>query len=162
MLPFKTILFATDFSPTSDVAFGVAGALARDYRARLIVVHVIEPLHVGFNEFGSYVSPEEDRTRARDLLEAIEAPAPRVALEQRLLDGDPAEMIAKAAADTNADLIVLGTHGRSGLTRLVMGSVAEEVLRRAPCPVLTIRGMVKAPVEETVDETEEVPEVLAI
>ena len=64
------------------------------------------------------------------------------------LPGDPATVIA----ETSADVVILGTHGRTGLTRLVMGSVAEEVLRRAPCPVLTVRGAVevkeRAPAEE--------------
>ena len=159
MLPFKTILFATDFSPASTVAFNVAAALARDYRARVIAVHVIEPVRVGFSEYGSYIGPEEEKGHAMEMLSAIVAPSPRVMLERRLLEGDPAEMIAEAAADANADLIVMGTHGRTGLTRLVMGSVAEEVLRHAPCPVLTIRGQLNVLTEEPV---EEVPEVLSI
>ena len=77
MLPFKTILFATDFSPTSDVAFNVAAALARDYRARILAVHVIEPVRIGFSEYGSYIGPEEDRAHAMELLDALESPAPR-------------------------------------------------------------------------------------
>jgi nucleotide-binding universal stress UspA family protein len=162
MMPFKTILFATDFSPASEVAFHVAAALARDYRARMVALHVIEPVRVGFSEYGSYIGPEEDKARAMATLDAMEAPSPRVTMDHRLLEGDPAEVIAEIAADTNADLIVMGTHGRTGLTRLVMGSVAEEVLRRAPCPVLTIRGMIKVPTEETEKEEEEVPEVLSI
>jgi nucleotide-binding universal stress UspA family protein len=162
MVPFKTILFATDFSPTSAVAFKVAGALARDYRARVIALHVIEPVRVGFSEYGSYVGPEEDKGLAMESLRAIDAPSPRVTLEYRLLEGDPATVIVETAAETGADLIVLGTHGRTGLSRLVMGSVAEEVLRRAPCPVLTIRGLVDVPAEERAENLEEVPQVLSI
>jgi nucleotide-binding universal stress UspA family protein len=64
-----------------------------------------------------------------------------------LLEGHPADVIVETAAETGADLVVMGTMGRSGLTRLVMGSVAEEVLRRSPCPVLTVRGVVPVPVE---------------
>lgn len=147
MLPFKTILFATDFSPASKVAFEVAGALARDYHARLIALHVVEPVQMGFSEYNAYVGPEEDKGRAMEMLKAIKAPAATVTIEHRLLEGEAARVICETADETGADLIVLGTHGRSGLTRLVMGSVAEEVLRRAPCPVLTIRGPVpvKAP-----------------
>ena len=74
----KNILFATDFSPASNVAFEVASALARDYRARMIAVHVIEPMKMGFSEFASYVGPEEDREEAREKLNAIKAPSPRV------------------------------------------------------------------------------------
>jgi nucleotide-binding universal stress UspA family protein len=142
MLPFKTILFATDFSPASKVAFEVAAALARDYRARLIAMHVIEPVQMGFSEFNAYIGPDEDKGRAMEMLQALKAPSAMVTIEHRLLEGAAATVIAETAEETGADLIVMGTHGRSGLTRLVMGSVAEEVLRRAPCPVLTIRGAV--------------------
>jgi nucleotide-binding universal stress UspA family protein len=159
MLPFKTILFATDFSSTSDVAFTVAAALARDYRARVVALHVIEPVRAGFSEFNSYVGPEEDKGWALDKLHAIKSPSPHVTIEYRLLEGDPAALISEAAAELKADLVVMGTHGRTGFTRLVMGSVAENVLRRAPCPVLTVRGMVAVADEE---KSEEVPEVLSI
>lgn len=162
MLPFKTILFATDFSPTSEVAFHVAAALARDYHARVIAMHVVEPVNIGFSEYGNYIGPEEDKEHALELLNAIVSPSPRVTLERRMVEGAPAEMIAEVATEVKADLIVMGTHGRTGLTRLVMGSVAEEVLRRAPCPVLTIRGMINLPTEETERAEEEVPEVLSI
>jgi len=162
MMPFKTILFATDFSPTSAVAFNVAAALARDYRARVIALHVIEPVRVGFSEYGNYIGPEEDKVRATELLNAIEAPSPRVTMEHRMMEGAPAEVIVETAAEVKADLIVLGTHGRTGFTRLVMGSVAEEVLRNAPCPVLTIRSVINVPTEETDEAVEGVPEVLSI
>ena len=141
MMPFKTILFATDFSPASQMAFEAAAALARDYRARIIAVHVVEPVQTGFSEFTSYIGPEEDRGRAMELLQAIRSPSPMVTIEHRLLEGDPATVVVETAQETSADLIVMGTHGRAGLTRLVMGSVAEDVLRRAPCPVLTVRGV---------------------
>src|SRR5262245_48788200 len=122
MMPFRTILFATDFSPASNVAFGVASALARDYRARIIVLHVIEPVRMGFAEFTSYVGPDEDRSLAMENLRAITAP--NITLEHRLLEGEPAAVIVDAATETGADIIVMGTMGRTGLTRVVMGSVA--------------------------------------
>jgi nucleotide-binding universal stress UspA family protein len=142
MIPFKTILFATDFSPTSQKAFEVAAALAQDYKARIIVIHVLEPVTMGFSEFGAYVGPEEDRAQALELLQATKPASPSITTEYRLLDGDPATVILETAQETNADLIVMGTHGRAGLTRFVMGSVAESVLRRSPCPVMTIRGVI--------------------
>lgn len=148
MLPFKTILFATDFSPASNVAFNVAAALARDYRARIIALHVVEPVHMGFSEFSAYVGPDEDKGEAMKMLKALKAPSPTVTIEHRMLEGDAATVIVETAAEVAADLIVMGTMGRTGLTRLVMGSVAEEVLRRAPCPVLTIRGAVRVKTEE--------------
>jgi len=158
MLPFKTVLFATDFSPASNVAFNVAAALARDYRARIIALHVVEPVQMGFSEFGAYVGPDEDKGVAMKMLKAIKAPAPTVTIEYRMLEGEPSTVIVETAAEVNADLIVMGTMGRSGLTRLVMGSVAEEVLRRAPCPVLTIRGAVPVKTEEPA----EFPETVSI
>jgi nucleotide-binding universal stress UspA family protein len=156
MFPFKTVLFATDFSPASNVAFNVAAALARDYRARLIALHVVEPVRMGFAEFTTYVGPDEDKGEAMKLLTALRAPSPRVTIEHRLLEGDPATVIRESAAETGADLIVMGTMGRTGLTRLVMGSVAEEVLRSAPCPVLTVRGTIPVPTEETIETGEAV------
>jgi len=158
MLPFKTILFATDFSGASKMAFGVASALARDYKARMIVVHVIEPIRMGFSEFAAYVGPEEDKGQAMTQLQAIKPPSPMVTLEYRLLEGEPATVIVETAQEIEADLIVMGTHGRSGLTRLVMGSVAEDVLRRAPCPVLTLRE----PVTEKIAVPAAAPEVVSI
>jgi len=155
MLPFKTILFATDFSPEANVAFEVAGALARDYRAHMIVVHVLEPVAMGFNEFNPYVGPEENKGEALAKLNAIKAPSPRVTLEYRLLEGDPATVIVETAAETGADLVIMGTAGRSGLTRIVMGSVAEDVLRHAPCPVLTVRGAIAVKTEAPAEEMPE-------
>lgn len=156
MLPFKTILFATDFSAPSNVAFEVASALARDYKARMIALHVVEPAGAGYSEFAPYIGPEEDKGEAMAKLQAIKALSSRATIEHRLLEGDPAAVIAETAAETGADLIVMGTHGRTGLTRLVMGSVAEEVLRRAPCPVLTVRGVVPVKVEEPAEAMPEI------
>ena len=65
-------------------------------------------------------------------------------IEYKLLDGEPVEQILRVGASSHADLIVLGTHGTTGLARLLMGSVAEDVLRRAPCPVLTVRAHPKS------------------
>jgi nucleotide-binding universal stress UspA family protein len=93
-------------------------------------------------------------------LQAIKAPSPRVTIEHRLLEGDPATVIAETAAETGADLVVMGTHGRTGLTRFVMGSVAEDVLRKAPCPVLTVRDVVRVPAAEPA--VEEMPETATL
>ena|ERR1043165_2566801 len=154
MMPFKTILFATDFSPASQVAFEVAAAIARDYKAHIIAVHVIEPVKMGFSEFTTYIGPEEDKGEAMQLLQAIKAPSPTVTIEYRLLEGDPTTVLVETAQETDADLLVMGTHGRSGLARLVMGSVAEHVLRQSPCPVLTVRGTQAVKVQEPVEAAE--------
>ena len=82
-------------------------------------------------------APVEDPLELRGQLARLRPEDPRVKFEHKLADGEPAEQIVKAAA--GMDLIVLGTHGTTGLARLLMGSVAETVLRKAPCPVLTVR-----------------------
>jgi nucleotide-binding universal stress UspA family protein len=110
---------------------------------------VIEPVQMGFSEFNAYVGPDEDTGAAMELLNAYTAPSPRVTIEHRLLEGSAATVITETASETGADMIVMGTHGRTGLSRLMMGSVAEEVLRRAPCPVLTIRAMPVKALEPT-------------
>jgi nucleotide-binding universal stress UspA family protein len=120
----------------------------------MIALHVIEPAKVGFSEYGSYVGPEEDKGEAMSRLQAIKAPSPMVTIEYRLLEGDPATVIAETAAEIDADLVVMGTHGRTGFTRFIMGSVAEEVLRKATCPVLTVRDVATVKVEEPVAAAE--------
>jgi universal stress protein A len=140
MLPVKTILHATDFSPYSDLAFRLSCSLARDYRARLVVLHVMEPPLVIYDS-GSLLTSASDSSRAteREKLQSVQAPSADVIVEHRLVEGDAAAEILRAAAEIHADLIVLGTHGRTGVRRLLMGSVAEQVVRRAPCPVLTAK-----------------------
>jgi nucleotide-binding universal stress UspA family protein len=107
------------------------------------------------------VSELPPRESQEKLWEAIRRPRPEeqgVDVEHRLVEGDPAAEILKMAAQTGCDLIVMGTHGRSGLPRWFTGSVAEEVIRHAPCPVLIAKAR-PAPVQETKteDETTTVP-----
>jgi len=138
-MPQPTILFSTDFSHASDAALPHAEALARQQGARLLVVHVEEPpLAYGGGEL-YYGIAEPDTARIRAMLEAVKPADPTIPFEQRLAMGDPAAEICRIAADEGAELIILGTHGRTGLFRLLMGSVAESILRRAPCPVLVYR-----------------------
>jgi nucleotide-binding universal stress UspA family protein len=145
MFPPRTILFATDFSETSQRAFEVACALSRDYEARLVAVHVAAlPPVVGFVE-GVVPPPTAiDREEMIDQLQQLGQSCPEVHMKYRLLEGDAAAEVLRAAEESNCDLIVLGTHGRRGLGRLLMGSVAEQVVRKAPCPVLTVRMPVAA------------------
>lgn len=141
MLPIKTVLHATDFSPYSDFAFRLACSLARDYRARLVVLHVVEPPLVVYDS-GSLLSPVGDGSSesVKEKLQRVQAPSADVAVEHRLVEGDPAAEILRAGQAVLADLIILGTHGRTGIRRLLMGSVAEQVVRRASCPVLTAKA----------------------
>src|SRR5262249_33247405 len=82
--------------------------------------------------------PENYQEDAKLQLRKIQAPA-EVRVEHRLAEGDAAAEILRVARETNCDLVVMGTHGRKGLGRLLMGSVAEQVVRKAPCPVLTLK-----------------------
>jgi len=142
MLPIKTILVATDFSPMSEHAFRFAGALARDYGARLIAVHVVHSPAAVYAETAVFVD-EPDFSAAREALGALRLPG--VDVEYRLMEGEPASTIVQVADETHCDLIVMGTHGRGGILRVLMGSVAEDVLRQAPCPVMTVKATVPLP-----------------
>ena len=137
MLPIKTILHPTDFSELSDAAFRLACALAQDHGGRLVVVHVSPPQEAGAEAVPGQ-PPAGDPGGLRQALERLRPPDPGLPVEHRLEQGDAAEAILRLAREYGADLIVMGTHGRTGLRRLLMGSVAEQVMRAAPCPVLTI------------------------
>jgi nucleotide-binding universal stress UspA family protein len=140
MLPnIQTILHATDFSDRSQPAFQMACALARQLGARLILLHVAVPPVAVYGEGMMATLPVNDLEAIRRQLLDVKVPDPQVPIERRVVEGDPAEEIVRVARDVPCDLIVLGTHGRSGLERLLMGSVAEQVVRRAVCPVLTVR-----------------------
>lgn len=135
----KTIVFPTDFSTASDAALVHAAALARQSAARLLIVHVEEPpLAYGGGEL-YYGLPEPNSERILKMLEDVRPSDPSVPYAHRLTMGDPAGEVVRIAAEENAEMIVLGTHGRTGMTRLLMGSVAEAIVRRAPCPVLVYR-----------------------
>jgi universal stress protein A len=141
----KRIMVPTDFSPSSEAAMALAASLARDCGATILVVHVEEiPLATGGAEF-LYSIPEPNTQELRQMLSKIVPKDPAVPCEHRLLAGDAAEAIVRTAEAEHIDMIVIGTHGRTGLSRLLMGSVAEAVVRRAGCPVLTM----KQPVKET-------------
>jgi universal stress protein A len=135
----KTILFPTDFSTASDAALVHATALAKASGATLLIAHVEEPpLAYGGGEL-YYGLPEPDSTRILAMLEAVRPAEASVPFVHRLTMGDPAGEIVRLAGDENAEMIVLGTHGRTGLSRVLMGSVAEAVVRHATCPVLVYR-----------------------
>jgi nucleotide-binding universal stress UspA family protein len=140
MLPIRTILHPTDFSGPSADALAVAAALARDHGGRLILLHVMGP--PAFVDGAGLIplDPAMYRDELRDKLDQVALRAPGVRIEQRLVQGNATNEILRIARETPCDLIVLGSHGWTGLRRLLMGSVAEEVVRKAPCPVLTVRA----------------------
>jgi len=154
MLPVHTILFATDFSENARQAFILACALARDCGARLVVLHVTPP-PLSHEKLEADRNPEEYYGVLWKALREVRAPDDNVAVEHRLAEGDAAAQILHVAEETKAGLIVLGTHGRTGLPRLLLGSVAEQVLRRARCPVLTVKSPFPA---ERVKQPELLPE----
>src|SRR5438874_1488196 len=139
MLPIHTILHPTDFSERSAFAFRLACALARDYDARLVLVHVAVVPVVLYGEGVVPAQPEDYQEGLMRELHRLQPPDPSLRVEHLLKEGDPVTEILGVAREINADLIVMGTHGRTGLERLLMGSVAERVVRRAACPVLTVR-----------------------
>ena len=141
------ILFPTDFSRASDGALEMATSLARDSGATLLIAHVEEPpLAYGGGEL-YYGVPDSSKSELRDLLDQVRPADPTVNYEQRLITGEPASAIVRLAGSEKVDMIVIGSHGRSGLTRMLLGSVAEAVVRRAKCPVLTVKQPVDVAVE---------------
>ncbi|HZT83295.1 MAG TPA: universal stress protein [Gemmataceae bacterium] len=138
MLAFHTILCPTDFSERSASAFYLACSLARDHGARLVVLHVDRPPQT----HGEVVARRDGgyREQLEEALRGVRPTDPRLSVEHRLEEGEPAETILRVSNELGCDLIVMGTHGRTGLRRVLMGSVAEQVVRRAACPVLTVNA----------------------
>ncbi len=134
-----TILVATDFSEMSRFAVESATIHAKAFGAKLLIVHalVAPSPEQGEGMLHSGVEREDLQTAERRL-KAIEPSMEGVHFEHRLVTGEPAKEIVRLAQDEGAALIVVATHGRTGLTRALMGSVAERVVRNATCPVLTV------------------------
>ena len=141
-LALKTIMIATDFEDAANLALEYASVLARRFDASLRIVHVVETPTMLGNEFGVL-----DVTRLAEaaivdgearLAETL-AQAGGGEVIGQVLVGHPAQKIVEYAADHAVDLIVMGTHGRGAIAHLFMGSVAERVVRTAPCPVFTVR-----------------------
>ncbi len=146
-MEFKRILAPTDFSPLGEVGLQAAAELAHRVGARLSLLHVVRE-----DELEALASAHQPRHPVdliyQDLETALLEQFRRVvppdvrrdlAVEPLVTVGAPVTEILRAARLKESDVIVMGTHGRTGLTRMVMGSVTEQVVRRAPCPVLTVR-----------------------
>ncbi len=143
----RRILHATDFSPASSAAFAKAVELAKSNRAELLFVHVLTPVVPMVGD--GYTSPKVYETLEASVraggqrrLNQLLAKARKAGVRARgfLVDGVPYEQIARTAKSKKAGMIVIGTHGRTGLAKFVLGSVAGRVIAIAPCPVLTVRG----------------------
>jgi len=145
MKPFDTILFAADFSESSDHAFSYALELAQKFSSRLSIIHVInEPVdlrgfyvpHVSFDNLEKEIAEGAEKMMDRFCAEKLQGFAN---VEKSVVSGIPYEEIVGKAEAINADLIILGTHGRKGLDHMLFGSTAERVVRTARCPVMTVR-----------------------
>lgn len=147
MLKIQTILVPVDFSDPADQALEIARSLARDHQAKLVLMtspppQPQPPLSEGFApELGDPRLVEESRRLLTQAANSITD----LSVETRLIVGAPGPSIVAAAKDCSADLIVMGTHGRTGMLRVLMGSVAEHVLRHAPCPVLSVKPKTAKP-----------------
>jgi len=147
MAKIRKVMVASDFSSASRGAFARAVELAKANRATLLVTHAVTfpPPTLG----GEYIPPQTwdrieaaTRAAAKKQIGALVAKARRAGVRAAglIMAGSPHEVIVRAARSKRVDVLVLGTHGRTGLPRFFLGSVAARVLATAPCPVLTVRG----------------------
>ena len=137
----KKIVFPTDFSHCSDAALEYASLLARESGGTLFIVHAEEPMVAYGGGEMDYGAIEPDYTELRRMLHEVKPTDPTVSCEHRLLrgTGSAASRIVGFAEKEGADLIVMGSHGRTGIQRMLMGSIAEAVVRKARCPVLVLK-----------------------
>jgi nucleotide-binding universal stress UspA family protein len=145
MIALKKILVATDFSEAADAALSYGRALARAFGARLHVLNVVDDMYLrlGGDAYAAVLPDlqQDVERQARERLEALLVDNDPTPLPTDLIirEGAAAQEIVKYAKDGGIDLIVVGTHGRGAMAHLLLGSVAERVVRTASCPVLTVR-----------------------
>ena len=142
----KSILVPVDYSHSGDAAMAYAVSLAKEYNAEMHLVHVYEQTFTyvdgGFAGAPLPAVPPADLEAEKEKLTAI-TPDEGVNFRREFIVGNPADELVNYAKEKGIDLVVMGTHGRTGLNRLLMGSIAEGVVRRSPCPVLTIKQPAK-------------------
>jgi nucleotide-binding universal stress UspA family protein len=152
---YADILVPTDGSPGTDRIVEHAAALADEHGSTLHLLYVVNtasfanlPMESSYEGVASMLE-QEGETALDDAAETVERVAPDVTVERVIREGSPAPEIVAYATDSGCDVITMGTHGRGGINRLLLGSVAERVVRKSPVPVLTVR------VGEVPDESEE-------
>lgn len=150
IFPVGNILVPTDFSLTSERAMSMAVEIAKKYSSKILLIHVFNDFKIeDALQWTSYVSTtkteieirEDISNRAYDELDDFikKFPVGDLKIEPRVIEDHPHRGVIATAEDENIDLIVMGTHGRTGVAHLLMGSTAEKVVRAAPCPVLTVK-----------------------
>jgi universal stress protein A len=144
MIAIKTILVPTDFSECSDHALGYGRAMAETFGASLHLLHVVQDPYTQPWAAEAFPAPLDDmlaqwQEQARARLQALVPEAARPGAMVAVQVGSPFQEIVNYAEAQRIDLIVIGTHGRGPLGHMLLGSVAEKVVRKAPCPVLTVR-----------------------
>jgi len=140
----KRILCPTDFSAIAEKAVEYAVFLASSHNAELQLLHVVDHLHGFDNYLILSMTPDEIAERMEghaneDLSEVVNQIKETVKIQKAVRHGKASVQIVEMAKETKADLIVIGTHGRTGLSHVIIGSVAEAVIRHAHCPVLVVR-----------------------
>ncbi len=146
MVAVKTILVPTDFSDTANAAVRCAAGLAETFGSSLILLHVVEDVvakgltaDVGASSARRLQDEAIREAEARLDRALAEPPFNRTGVDRAVVVGDAFDRILSYAVERHVDLIVIGTHGRTGLAHMLLGSVAEHVVRTSPCPVLTVR-----------------------
>ena len=143
----RSILLPTDFSECGNFGLSYAASLARTFNASLICVHVIEPM-VPTVGYSGMTEPMPIADITEQLEDSAERELPKIAeceecagleIEEVIVHGEAASEIVRVAKDRNVDLIVVSSHGRTGLGRILFGSTAEAVVRHASCPVLVVK-----------------------
>ncbi len=146
MLRWDTVICPVDFSDVSMIALGLARDLRETFDGRLVLIHVVEPIVAPADfTFGPMTSADvEDRLieRSRQSLMELLPPlnVPENKITCRVERGRASAEIARVSYEEKADVIVMGTHGYTGMTHVLLGSTAERTIRKAPCPVLTVRA----------------------
>jgi nucleotide-binding universal stress UspA family protein len=145
VLPVKTILFPTDFSANARYAMDHVRDFARAFNARVHLLHVVETTLQAADLSWSVAAPEMDEKMRKGATERLQALAaelelPETTVQIAVAKGHPSLEISRYAEQNGVDLIIMATHGHTGLSHFLLGSVTERVVRKAPCPVLTVRS----------------------
>lgn len=151
MITIASILCPVDFSEASNNAIRYASELARSMGSKVYLLNVVEPRAMAADMALNYIPVEEELEKAAEedlqpiLRQVLDA---GITAQAEVMIGNPADVILQQAADWDVNLLIMGSHGKTGLSRLLMGSVAEAVVRRAACPVLIVKAKEKEFISE--------------